>query len=726
MADSALTAALAYAAMTWPVAPLHSVRAGVCSCAMGAACDRSPGKHPRTEHGLDDATTDVGVIRSWWQRWHDANIAVRCDRLFVLDVDPRHGGDQYLRDLEIQHGELPATKRILTGGGGWHWYFAAPSRKWRKQIAPGIDVQAGRGKYVLAPPSNHLSGRLYQVDLEAPIAAAPPWLIEAATAPATPPAPVGRPVTCDSLIERRVRAYLGRCPPAVSGQGGHAHTFLTAQHVVRGFALDDGTAYTFLSEWNARCEPPWSEDDLRRKIREARAKGSRVEWGAHLNDDRSPYGAIPAGRSRSAEPPHRDEDAPPPQSRMLHLVPRDRVPGEDDEDPAGDSPADPQPQASVVEREWRPLDPAYLTVQPPARRWLLRHPTRDGEEAAPNEGDGLLPLGKVAILASEGGTGKTNVVLALAVAIACARRWLSHFDVDWEARRGRVFLGLAEEDADEVHRRLYSTAEHFRLTADERRRVTEQVVIVPLAGFPVALVGYGPDGRTLSSTPELLGLRQRLHAEAGRHGWSLVCLDPLARWAGADVEGDTPAATRFVQALETLTSVPGKPTVLVPHHSSKTSRRMGSVDARGVTAITDASRWTGTLRTEGKLVYFIQSKSNYSKPMFDELKLLRAEGGFLYAASPEDLEAMQAAKEQREEQRGLSKEDRQEARIAVLEVKLLTALDVAKRGSITSQGLLLGLVKGDTNLKKAALGRLLGDERIVKEGGAYAVPKKVV
>ena len=28
--------------------------------------------------------------------------------------------------LEAQHGELPLTPRVRTGGGGWHYYFAWP------------------------------------------------------------------------------------------------------------------------------------------------------------------------------------------------------------------------------------------------------------------------------------------------------------------------------------------------------------------------------------------------------------------------------------------------------------------------------------------------------------------------------------------------------------------------------------------------------------------------
>ena len=47
-------------------------------------------------------------------------------------------------------------------------------------------------------------------------------------------------------------------------------TFRVALLVVRGFDLDVETALRVLrEEWNPACEPPWSEHDLHRKVREA-------------------------------------------------------------------------------------------------------------------------------------------------------------------------------------------------------------------------------------------------------------------------------------------------------------------------------------------------------------------------------------------------------------------------------------------------------------------------
>ena len=75
----------------------------------------------------------------------------------------------------------------------------------------------------------------------------------------------------DGLIDPRERArrYLARVPPAIAGEHGDVHTFRVCCRLVRGFALDDQEALTVLTEWNARCLPPWAESELEDKLRRA-------------------------------------------------------------------------------------------------------------------------------------------------------------------------------------------------------------------------------------------------------------------------------------------------------------------------------------------------------------------------------------------------------------------------------------------------------------------------
>jgi hypothetical protein len=160
-----LAAALDYASRGWPVEPLHTpTENGLCSC--GKRNCSSPGKHPRTLHGLKDASTDPDVITKWWEAWPEANVGVvtgKISGLVVLDVDPRASGDKSLAELEREHGSLPTTLEARTGGGGRHIVFAYPAGGVRTRIGlmPGLDLKSDGG-YFVAPPSLHASGGRYE------------------------------------------------------------------------------------------------------------------------------------------------------------------------------------------------------------------------------------------------------------------------------------------------------------------------------------------------------------------------------------------------------------------------------------------------------------------------------------------------------------------------------------------------------------------------------------
>jgi putative DNA primase/helicase len=68
----------------------------------GNACERA-GKHPITQHGVNDATTDRNRIRNWWAESPDANIGIAAGSesgIIVLDIDPRNGGYKSLKRLK--------------------------------------------------------------------------------------------------------------------------------------------------------------------------------------------------------------------------------------------------------------------------------------------------------------------------------------------------------------------------------------------------------------------------------------------------------------------------------------------------------------------------------------------------------------------------------------------------------------------------------------------------
>jgi len=162
-----------YAASGLDVLPLHAIRGGRCTCRR--ECGRNAGKHPITDHGKDDATTDPTVITSWWSRWPWASVGIRPPvGVVVLDVDPRNHGATELLSLTREHGQLPPTLTARTGSGGFHIWLSYGGRA-RGRLCPGVDIKTHAG-YVVAPPSPHVSGRRYEWVTGLPTAPAPRWV----------------------------------------------------------------------------------------------------------------------------------------------------------------------------------------------------------------------------------------------------------------------------------------------------------------------------------------------------------------------------------------------------------------------------------------------------------------------------------------------------------------------------------------------------------------------
>jgi len=238
-------------------------------------------KRPMVKGGVHAATLDTGQITEWWDdKWPHANVAIRCDKVLVLDVDPRNGGDLVFAAWEELFGAMPVTPVARTGGGGIHVYFqhcpAIEELPLGGGFDRGIDIKGNGNHYVLVPPSTSSSGgyrwvRGRSLLGDVALAPPPPWLIRLIQAVKRRPPMVT--VDLDSITvppaERvlSARRYAFGIPGAVSGKEGHMATLRAAQAIARGFALTRDEAFAVLSEWNTRaCSPPWSETELLHKI----------------------------------------------------------------------------------------------------------------------------------------------------------------------------------------------------------------------------------------------------------------------------------------------------------------------------------------------------------------------------------------------------------------------------------------------------------------------------
>jgi hypothetical protein len=246
----------------------------LCSCGSdshGQPC-KAPAKHPYGKlapHGLLSATIESGIIKHWFgHQAPAANLGVVTDRLVVVDVDPRHGGDESLAALEREN-DFPPTWRVLTGGGGQHVIFACPDGVGISNVVAeqmddpplgrGIDIRA-RGGYIVAPPSRHISGRTYawSVDhhpADIPIAEAPAWLLEKLSPASSRQGDEPKSVTPTGVwrtLTGEITEYADAAAARVAG------------HLLRR-GVDTSLAAGLLFAWNAQCcRPPLSAVDLGR------------------------------------------------------------------------------------------------------------------------------------------------------------------------------------------------------------------------------------------------------------------------------------------------------------------------------------------------------------------------------------------------------------------------------------------------------------------------------
>lgn len=262
-------------------------------------------------------------------------------------------------------------------------------------------------------------------------------------------------------------------------------------------------------------------------------------------------------------------------------------------------------QASPVEAgprlaDW-PLD-LFMGAAPP-RRWLVRD---------------TLPLSCPCLLAAAGGTGKGMLELELALIVAGGNddlmggEWLGS-QVD---ERGAAVLLLAEDSKDSVHERLQALdPDGWRREACGRRLT---IVPLPNAGGPIMLVSKGLYG-VFDTTPAYKELLRQLRRV---ENLKLVVIDPLASFAGIDINQD-PQAGQYVQGVLAALAEETGACVLVAHHMGKSLRKAEKVSAedareaiRGTTALVDGVRcalaiWPASAERNKELAQAVQGRDEF-------------------------------------------------------------------------------------------------------------------
>ncbi len=239
---------LKYLQKSWSLIPVHGIKDGQCTC--GDPACKSEGKHPACLHGVKDASSSQNDLRKWAEDdTYNIGIATGKDGgLVVLDVDIRNGGDETLAKLEAKYGKLPPTLTVKTGGGGKHYYFKYPEEVEKIPsgagvLGQGLDIKADGG-YVVAPPSRHISGGVYEWEnFNQPLAKLPTGLLDL--------------ILSKHSSHNGHKKYKDILMGSVIQEGERNNTLTSFGGYLRGKGLDEEMITEILLAINiARCQPP--------------------------------------------------------------------------------------------------------------------------------------------------------------------------------------------------------------------------------------------------------------------------------------------------------------------------------------------------------------------------------------------------------------------------------------------------------------------------------------
>lgn len=375
------------------------------------------GKVPAVAGWNHQATTDPDFIKHWWTqrdpvigviRERDHNVGVLCgEDLTVLDIDVKKAdGLKAIGEIAETFFEpgWNATRTVRTPSGGLHLYFKTSEglATTASRVAPGIDTRGVDG-YVLAPGSI-VNGKAYEVVADAPVADIEPMLATMIGKPVRKQEDANVFVMLDTAPAlSQGREYLAQREGAIEGAGGNDHTYRTAARL-KDLGLSQLAAFELMmTEWNAKCRPEWSHEEL-----------------ATIVSHAFEYGKRPPGVDSAAA----DFDP----------IPDDEI----------QKPKQEKPKRKIKVEPYEGRDPKTI----PPRPWLY--------------GTFLL-RGAVAVTAAMGGTGKSVISIVDALALASGRKLLH--DEPMEPKPCRVWLWNAEDDNDELDRRTEAIKLQFGITS---------------------------------------------------------------------------------------------------------------------------------------------------------------------------------------------------------------------------------------------------------------------
>ena len=274
------------------------------------------GKLPTIKDFPNRATTDSKQVETWWNG-RPKNIGISTthfgadEALVVVDVDVKKQkrGDLSLIQLELDGFDLPPTFTVTTPSGGRHLFYKTSKalRQGTDVLGSGLDVRS-LGGYVVGPGSV-IDGKPYQIAHKAPIAPAPEWLVQRLGGVRERGEVKTRAlanIEPDRAAQRAQEWLRQYAPLATEGAGGDEATYKVALHL-KDLGCDVDQALEMMSlHWNERCSPPWSEEELETKVRNA------FKYGKEPQGVAAPEAVFPPVE----DDPSPDPDKPSPLQRL--------------------------------------------------------------------------------------------------------------------------------------------------------------------------------------------------------------------------------------------------------------------------------------------------------------------------------------------------------------------------------------------------------------------------
>ena len=536
-----LDAALKYALRGFRVLPLNSIRQGGCTC--GDSDCRSPGKHPLTAHGATEASSDEMTIRGWWSKWPTANIGLAMGDAgcVALDVDTRNNGHLSWEALIQANGALPETP-TQRSGNGWHYLVridTAAVKRCRGKLAQGIDVKANG--YIVAEPSIHHSGRRYAwddgLDLLAGFtpARAPVWLERMLMEPA---AEAGAAPSSPNLGNYTLPAQLAEAADALTVLDAEDyHQWIEAGMALHATGLGD-LAYQVWVDWSGRSgkfdhkvqRAKWLSFSTKRTAGVTiKTLFSRAQSAGWINPM--------SGTSSAPEAENKSE--------IIQLL-----------------------------KSWKPADAAQVTEIREIKYYV----------------EGLIQSHLAGSLVSQGGTGKTSILMLLGIETALGGAWFGM------AVTQGAFVLLSLDDAQEDLDACFAMILREKaFTAVQVEMIRANVRLISLRSMKMTIKFAQKDGQSFSST----GLDQALIEGLSEiQNLRCVALDTLRQFAGGTTNDDQ-LVTVATKAITSVADACGC-AAIVNHHGTKQGAREGVVDqysGAGSGALADNLRFVLNLST---------------------------------------------------------------------------------------------------------------------------------